>query len=215
MILLVSDTQRKRFGMDCVNGHSVMNTMKFCPVCGVLVSADKQDSKSQPEQSEFGAVYTPPKLPELNIKTPRKLVFAALAFVVFAAFASAGGENKDSAISGDSNSDNQTTSFAEVVEAEYLPLNAEISAKFMELSDYAFAEDADSLMSGCRELKELAEKGLTLSPTGKPQFDQAWDDAMKSGVTAADYCIIGDFDTASTYLTQMGAQVETATSHID
>jgi hypothetical protein len=193
-----------------------METMKFCPVCGVLVS-DQQPAQPQVQTNQgfSGAVYTPPNLPSFAKKKPSNLAIGVLVFIAIIAFISTGDENKNSAISSDSNSDTQASSFADVVEAEYLPLNTEISAKFMELSDYAFAEDAESLMSGCKELKALAQKGLTLSPTGIPQFDKAWDDAMASGVTSSEYCIAGDFDTASTYLTQMSAQVEIATSYIN
>jgi len=208
--------------MNCVNGHSVMDNMKFCPVCGVLVSADKKETEAQPKQGEFAAVYTPPKLPELNIKSPKKLVIGALVFVVFAAFVSAGGDSSEDSSSTSTSSSTQDQSSptldeqsALIIRDEYLPLNYEMTAKFAELADYAFAEDAQSLISGCEELKALAETGLSLTATGIPKFDQAWNDAMESGLTASNYCIAGDFDTSSLYIVQMGDYLESSLTYLE
>jgi hypothetical protein len=191
-----------------------MDSMKFCPVCGVLVSVDKQEYRSQPEQSEFAAVYTPPKLPELNIKTPRKLVAAAFAFVVFAVFASAGGNDEESSTSSTSDSSTSIQTFAEIWQSDYKPVQQDLSDKVFELSDYAFAGDVDSLTLGCIELKAIAEKGLSLQGTTNPGFDQAWKDTMKAGVNASDSCVDGDYEQSTEYLNQMSALTETLTSYI-
>jgi len=199
--------------MNCVNGHSVMDNMKFCPVCGVLVSAQQQ-SETPLEQNQFGAVYTPPKLPELKIKTPKKLVIAAIAFVIFAAFASAGGNEEESSSSATSNSSDSLQTFAEIWQSDYKPVQLDLSDKVFELANYANTGDVDSLTLGCIELKAIAEEGLSLQGTTNPGFDQAWIDTMKAGVNASDSCIVGDYEKSVEYLNQMSALTETLTSYI-
>jgi len=204
--------------MNCVNGHSVMDSMKFCPVCGVLVSAGEQEYKSQPEQSEFAAVYTPPKLSELNIKTPKKLVIAALAFVAFAAFASAGGNDEESSTSSSPKAETNSTTQefdVDIIQTGYIPLNLEMASKFKELADYANAGDVQSLVSACFDLADLAERGQALPPTGDPLLDQLWNDAMESGISASYWCVLEDFDTATTYIVQMGEQTEALISYLE
>lgn len=90
----------------------------------------------------------------------------------------------------------------------------EFANKFQELSEYAFAGDSVSLITGCMELQEMTEKGFGLPATGNPMFDQAWNNAMVAGQNAWDLCVAGDFDASSPYIVEMGEHIDTATTYI-
>jgi len=57
--------------MNCINGHSVLDTMKFCTVCGVAL-AQPIAPIGQPEQINSGFAYNPPQLPLQEVEEEKK-----------------------------------------------------------------------------------------------------------------------------------------------
>ena len=276
--------------MNCINGHSVLDSMKFCSVCGVALAQQNEPTEQQvqpteqPEQSSFGYVYTPPELPKLNKKNANKLLIAVIAFVAIVAVLSNGEGDAEATmqekylaeiktydryafVSNDaallylknycqaketvrmvasdpidaivisycdtqlatdlgvtqaptpapdaSESITQETTPNELFTEKYFPISTKLEAKLSELADYALAGDLSSTVQSCYDLKDLSERGLLLPPTGNLDFDQAWRNAMDSGVNGSNACINQDFDSASVYISEMSGYIVSATNAID
>lgn len=203
--------------MNCINGHSVLDTMKFCSVCGVAL-AQPIEPTGQPVQNTSGFAYNPPQLPEKTKKKSNKFAISVILLILFVAWVSNGEGSSTSETSSSASPSEpitqQETSDQNVYET-YRPLTTELEAKFSELSDYALAEDAESLVAGCYDLKDLSEQGLALLPTGNLDFDQAWGNAMEAGIKSAESCIVEDYDGAATYISEMSEYINTATSYIE
>jgi hypothetical protein len=203
--------------MNCINGHSVLDTMKFCSVCGVAL-AQPIEPTGQPVQNTSGIAYNPPQLPEKTKKKSNKFAVTVILLILFVAWLSNSGDSSTSDTSSSASPSEPITqpeTSDQNVYETYRPLTAELQAKLTEMSDYALAEDAESLVASCFDLKDLSEQGLALPPTGNSDFDQAWGNAMESGIKSAESCIVEDFDSAATYISEMSEYITSATSFIE
>jgi hypothetical protein len=205
--------------MNCINGHSVLDSMKFCSVCGVaLAQSTEQAEKS--DQNNFGYSHDTTLSPKETKKKSNKFVLGVILFILFG-FGAWAGSDKGSSTSETSSSASpsepitQQETLDQSVFVSYYPLAAELTTTLNEIADYALAGDLQSTAASCNDLKDLSEQGLALSPTGNLNFDQAWGNAMESGIKSAESCIVEDFDSASIYISQMSEYIITATSYIE
>ena len=203
--------------MNCVNGHSVLESMKFCSVCGVAL-AQLTEPTGQPEQNNSGVANNTPQLPEPTKKKSNKFAISLILLALFVAWAS-NDDGSSTSETGGSASTSEPITQEETSDQSgfdgYLPLVADFEVKFAEMADYAFAEDAESLVASCYGLKDLTEQGLALQSTGNLDFDQAWGDAMDAGMKVSEACIDEEFDVAATYISEMTEHINTATLIIE
>jgi hypothetical protein len=197
--------------------------MKFCSVCGVAL-AQPIETTGQPDQINSGFAYNPPQLPEKTTSKPNKFVLG-VSIAVAGLFALGWNLGQSSDTSSSANDTSSSASPSEPITQQetldqsvfvsYYPLAAELTTTLNEIADYALAGDLQSTAASCNDLKDLSEQGLALSPTGNLDFDQAWGNAMESGIKSAESCIVEDFDSASIYISQMSEYIITATSYIE
>jgi hypothetical protein len=203
--------------MNCINGHSVLDTMKFCSVCGVAL-AQPIEPTAQPLQNTSGFSHNPPQLPEKTKKKSNKFAVTVILLILFVAWLSNSGDSSTSDTSSSASPSEPITQPEtpdQSVFVSYYPLTAELETKLNEIADYALAGDLPSTVASCNDLKDLSEQGLALSPTGNLDFDQAWGNAMESGIKSAESCIAEDFDGASVYISQMSEYISAATGFIE
>ena len=269
--------------MNCINGHSVLDSMKFCSVCGVALS-QPTEPVGQSEQNSPGVAYNPTQLPEKTKKKSNKLAISLILLALFVAWLSnrngdteatiqeqylaeikakdkSAFESNDAALLYLKNYC-QAAEFARKVASDpidaivisycntqpatdlgvtqaptpapdasepvtqettpnglftekYYPITTKLEAKLTEMADYALAGDLSATVQSCYDLKDLVERGLLLQSTGNSDFDQAWRNAMDSGVNASNACINQDFDTASIYISEMSGYIVSATNAIE
>lgn len=269
--------------MNCINGHSVLDSMKFCSVCGVALEQPTAPTV-QPEQNSSGFASNSPQMPEVAKKKSSKFAIGVIMLILFVAWLSNRGgdaeatiqeqylaeikakdesafESNDAAllylknycqaaeverkVASDpidaivisycntqlatdlgvtqvptpapdaSEPATQETTPKALFTEKYYPLSTRLEAKLTEMADYAVAGDLSSTVQSCYDLKDLVERGLLLQPTGISEFDQAWRNAMDSGVDASNACINQDFDSASVYISEMSGYIVSATNVID
>jgi hypothetical protein len=191
--------------------------MKFCSVCGVAL-AQPIEPTGQPEQNNSGFAYNPPQLPEKTKKKSNKLAITLILLALFVAWASndeGSSTSETSSSASPSEPITQQETPDQSVFVSYYPLTAEFETKLNEIADYALAGDLQSTVASCNDLMDLSEQGLALSPTGNLDFDQAWGNAMESGIKSAESCIAEDFDGASVYISQMSEYITAATGFIE
>ena len=210
--------------MNCINGHSVLDTMKFCSVCGVALAQPLEPTR-QPEQNNSGFAYNPPQLPEKTKKKSNKLAISLILLALFVAWASNDEGGSTSETSGSATETSSSTSPSEPITQqetldlnvfeEYRPLVDELVVTLDVISDFATEGELELTVASCYVLKDLTVQGLALPPTGKLDFDQAWGNAMEAGIKSAESCIVEDFDGASTYISIMTEHINSATSFIE
>ena len=83
--------------MNCVNGHSVLESMKFCSVCGVSLAQQVQPTE-QPEQSSPGFAYNPPQLREVAKKKSNRAAIGVILGILFLAWLSNRGGDAEATI---------------------------------------------------------------------------------------------------------------------
>jgi hypothetical protein len=66
--------------MNCKNGHSALDTMKFCSVCGVALTQPTEPT-GQPVQNNSGYASNPPQLPEKTKKKSNKFAVTVILFI--------------------------------------------------------------------------------------------------------------------------------------
>jgi hypothetical protein len=198
--------------------------MKFCSVCGVAL-AQPTTPTGQPEQNSSGFGYIPPQLPKITKKKSNKFAIGVILLILFVAWLSNGESSETSGSASETSGSTLTPGGSiyeipektvnEIFTETYFPISIELEAKLTEISDYALSGDLQSTVASCYELKDLSERGQALQPTGNLDFDQAWGNAMETGVNASNSCIIEDFDSAANYISEMSGYIASATDAIE
>jgi len=157
--------------MNCINGHSVLDSMKFCSVCGVALEQPTAPTE-QPEQNISGFANNSPQLPEVAKKKSNKFAIGVILLILFVAWLSNRG--------GDSEATIQEQYLAEI-KAEDKSAFESNDAALLYLKNYCQAAEVarmvasdpiDAIVTSYCNTQLATDLGVTQAPTPAPDASE-------------------------------------------